>query len=69
MDRLFSELTTRQLKRLAVTSVAELETAIAAYLAKHNAHPTPFTWTASIRTILAKVKKAKGHFGITTLYR
>ncbi|HEY7237279.1 MAG TPA: IS630 family transposase, partial [Gemmatimonadaceae bacterium] len=59
VERFFSELTTRQLRRLAVTSVLELETAIDAYIAHRNAAPTPFTWTASVRKILAKVKKAK----------
>ncbi|MEK7401496.1 MAG: transposase [Gemmatimonadota bacterium] len=59
VERFFSELTTRQLRRLAVTSVLELETAIDTYLAQRNATPTPFTWTASVRKILAKVKKAK----------
>jgi transposase len=59
VERFFSELTTRQLRRLAVTSVPELETAIAAYIVRRNADPTPFTWTASVRQILAKVKKAQ----------
>jgi transposase len=59
VERFFSELTTRQLRRLAVTSVPELEAAIDAYIAQRNVDPTPFTWTASVRKILAKVKKAK----------
>lgn len=59
VERFFSELTTRQLRRLAVTSVLELETAIDTYIAQRNTAPTPFTWTASVRKILAKVKKAK----------
>jgi len=58
VERFFSELTTRQLRRLAVTSVRELERAIRTYIAHRNADPTPFTWTASVRSILAKVKKA-----------
>ena len=58
VERFFSELTTRQLRRLAVTSVRELERAIRQYIARRNADPTPFTWTASVRSILAKVKKA-----------
>jgi transposase len=45
-------------RRLAVTSVAELETAIDRYIARRNADPQPFTWTASVKTILAKVRKA-----------
>lgn len=59
VERFFSELTTRQLRRLAVTSVRELEAAIDAYIATRNATPRPFIWTASVRKILAKVKKAK----------
>ena len=59
VERLFSELTTRQLKRLAVTSVKELVAAIDAYIGRRNLDPTPFTWTASVRAILAKVRKAK----------
>jgi transposase len=58
VERFFSELTTRQLRRLAVTSVRELEQAIEHYIALRNAAPAPFTWTASVRSILAKVKKA-----------
>lgn len=58
VERFFSELTTRQLRRLAVTSVAELEAAIHQYIARRNADPRPFTWTASVKTILAKVRKA-----------
>jgi len=58
VERFFSELTTRQLRRLAVTSVRELEQAIREYIAQRNTDPTPFTWTASVRSILAKIKKA-----------
>ncbi len=59
VERFFSELTTRQLRRLAVTSVHQLEAAIDDYIAIRNAAPIPFTWTASVRKILAKVRKAK----------
>jgi transposase len=59
VERFFSELTTRQLKRLAVTSVAELEAAIDHYIARRNADPKPFTWTATVRSILKKVRKAQ----------
>ncbi len=58
VERFFSELTTRQLQRLAVTSVRELEQAIREYIAQRNSDPASFTWTAPVRTILAKVKKA-----------
>ena len=59
VERLFAELTTRQLKRLAVTSVAELIEAITRYLDKRNENPKPFVWTAPVRRILAKVKRAQ----------
>ena len=58
VERFFSELTTRQLRRLAVTSVDELIAAIHEYIARRNDHLQPFTWTASVKSILAKVKKA-----------
>ena len=37
---------------------SELEQAIREYIARRNTDPTPFTWTASVPAILAKVKKA-----------
>ena len=58
VERFFSELTTRQLRRPVVTSVHELEIAIDIYIAHGNVDPTPFTWTASVRKILAKAKEA-----------
>jgi len=58
VERFFSELSTRQLKRLAVTSVAELIEAITAYIETRNQDPKPFVWTASVDHILRKVNKA-----------
>ena len=58
VERFFSELTTRQLRRLAVTSVDELIAAIHQYIARRNDHPQPFTWTATVKSILLKVRKA-----------
>ena len=59
VERLFSELSTRQLRRLAVNSVDELIAAITTYLDHRNENPKPFIWTASVKSILAKVNKAK----------
>lgn len=58
VERFFAELTTRQLKRLAVTSVGQLIHAITAYIEQRNREPKPFVWTASVQHILAKVNKA-----------
>jgi len=57
VERFFGELTQRQLRRLAVTSVDELIAAITRYVDRRNEHPTPFVWTATTRQILAKVNK------------
>lgn len=59
VERFFSELTTRQLKRLAVNSVDELIDQITSYIEHRNRNPKPFTWTASVESILRKVAKAK----------
>ncbi len=58
VERFFSELTTRQLKRLAVSSVTELVEAITTYVEQRNDRPKPFVWTASVDNILNKVSKA-----------
>ena len=59
VERFFSELTTRQLKRLAVTSVNELQDAINGYIEARNRRPKPFVWTASVEQIIAKVECGK----------
>ncbi len=58
VERFFGELTERQIRRLAVTSVKELITAITHYIDQRNKNPTPFVWTATVRQILKKVAKA-----------
>ena len=59
VERFFSELTERRLRRLAVTSVDQLIEAITHYIDQRNEHPAPFVWTASVRHILKKVNEAK----------
>jgi transposase len=59
VELLFNELQRRQLKRLVVTSVQELITAITMYLERRNQDPTPFVWTASADKILRKVRRAQ----------
>lgn len=57
VERLFSELTEKQLKRLAVTSVAELEAVVERYLDHRNTQPRPFVWTKSAKEIIAKIQR------------
>ncbi len=59
VERFFGELTQRQLKRLAVTSVDQLVAAITAYIENRNRAPKPFVWTATVQHILDKIGKAK----------
>ena len=58
VERFFSELTERRIRRLAVTSVDQLIAAITQYIDHRNEHPTPFAWTATVQQILMKVNKA-----------
>jgi transposase len=59
IERFFGELTQRQIRRLAVTSVNELVDAINSYVEHRNQNPKPFVWTASVQQILDKVGRAK----------
>lgn len=58
VERFFSELTERKLRRLAVTSVDELIDAITQYIDRRNENPKPFVWTATVRQIMQKINKA-----------
>ena len=66
VERLFAELTERQIRRLAVNSVAELEAAIQSYLDQRNREPKPYVWTASVEAIIEKV--ARGNKTLASLH-
>jgi transposase len=55
VERWFSLLTERQLKRGVHRSVGELERAISAFIEHHNQDPKPFVWTKSADEILEKL--------------
>lgn len=55
IERFFSEITTRRIRRSAFHSVAALEQAIRDYLEEHNKKPKPFAWTATADAILERV--------------
>jgi transposase len=55
VETFFSALTRRRLKRGVFRSVLDLQTAINRYIAEHNDHPKPFTWTKPSEQILAKL--------------
>lgn len=57
VERWFSDLTTRQIRRGTHRSTIELEDAIRNYLATHNKNPKPFMWTKSADDILASLAR------------
>jgi transposase len=57
VERWFSTLTERQLRRSAHRSTHELEAAIKRYLEEHNREPKPFVWTKTADEILASVAR------------
>jgi len=63
VERVFADLTTKQLRRGVFKSVAALEAAALAYLDERNSNARPFAWTADAQTILGRV--AKNRAGIS----
>jgi transposase len=57
VERFFSTITTRRIRRGTFESVPALETAIHEYLAHYNEHCAPFVWTATADAILDKVSR------------
>lgn len=55
VERWFAELTEKQIRRGSHRSTLQLEAAIKAFLARHNAAPKPFVWTKTADAILEKV--------------
>jgi transposase len=57
VERVFADLTAKQLRRGVFTSVASLETTALRYLDSRNDDAKPFVWTADANTILGRVAK------------
>jgi transposase len=57
VERWFAALTTRQLRRGAHRSVAQLEAAIQEFIDAHHADPKPFVWTKTADEILANIAR------------
>jgi hypothetical protein len=54
VENFFSKMTPQRIRRGVFRSIVDLQSAINAYLAEHNAHPMPLVWTQSTEAILAK---------------
>ena len=57
VENFFSKMTRQRIRRGVFRSIADLQAAINAYLAEHNASPKPFVLTKSSQTILAKLDR------------
>jgi transposase len=57
VERFFSEITTKRIRRGVFKSVEALIDVIMEFVKKHNENPKIFTWTKDADTILAKVAK------------
>ena len=57
VERFFTAITEKQIRRGVHRSTEDLETAIRAYLDAVNADPKPFRWTKSADDILAAIKR------------
>jgi transposase len=58
VERLFSDVTQKCLRRRSVNSVAALEQAIGGFLDRRNENPKPLKWKATAVEILRKAKRA-----------
>ena len=59
VERVFGDLTAKQIRRGVFRSVPELIAAIDTYITQRNAQPTPFVWTKTAQEILRKVNQAR----------
>jgi transposase len=59
VERFFSEITDKAIRRGVFKSVSELEEAIGAYVDQRNERPRPYTWTKTAEQILEKVNRAR----------
>ncbi|HYO83803.1 MAG TPA: IS630 family transposase [Bryobacteraceae bacterium] len=57
VERFFSEITERRLRRGTFRSVPELVRAISTYIKNRNRSPKPFLWTATASSIIRKVRR------------
>jgi transposase len=58
VERFFSQISEKWIKRSAHTSVTDLEQSIRYYIDKHNEDPKPFVWHKPADVILACVARA-----------
>jgi len=58
VERWLSQITQKRIRRGVFPSVPDLINSINQYIELTNSNPKPFVWTATVETILSKVKRA-----------
>jgi transposase len=66
VEGFFARLTRRRLKRGSCPSLVALQAAINRFIDHHNQEPTPFTWKADAKDIIAAAKR--GHQTLETIH-
>lgn len=59
IERWFSEISTKRIRRGSFKNVKELIMVIKQYIASHNQNPKVFVWTASVESIMRKISNVK----------
>jgi len=59
VERWFSEITLKRIRRGSFRNVKELITVIKKYIESHNQNPKVFVWTASVESIMRKISNVK----------
>jgi transposase len=59
VERWFGELTGKRVRRGVFVSVEDLIAAIEEYVAEWNENPKPFVWTATVESIVEKLKRCR----------
>ncbi len=59
VERWFGELTRKRVRRGVFVSVADLVAALEEYVAVWNGDPKPLVWTATVDSILQKLKRCR----------
>ncbi len=59
VERWFSDITSKRIRRGSFKNVKELIMAIKQYIESHNQNPKVFVWTASVESIMRKISNVK----------
>lgn len=59
VERWFSDITTKRIRRGSFKNVKELIMTIKQYIESHNQNPKVFVWTASVESIMRKISNVK----------